>query len=570
MMIKEIILEFGSKGKSEKLKLNPGSVTVFVGPNNSGKSLLLREIETFCNLGQKTNNLKILHKITFQSFDDDKLKEDIKSMEISSKQNEMIPQNMIKYGRFNATKGFIQFINNPQSLCDWKNSPHAQHGFISCYVSMYVSSFGGKERFNLVKPVSFFDLKSHPPNSLSCLFQDNGKRAKVRSLIHKAFGKYFVIDPTNMKNLEIRLSNVEPVSENIERGWTDKSKEFHKKAKPITEFSDGVQAFTGLIMTAVAGEEKIILLDEPEAFLHPPLVSVLGEELSILMSKKEGNLFIATHSPFFIMGCLQSGVNMSIVRLTYDETTYPTAKLLKPNQVAKLFKNPLLRSIGVLQALFHPAVIVTEGDTDRAFYNEINQRLLAQDKPEGISDALFLNAQNKQTIWDIVSPLRNMGIPTVGIVDIDFIKDGGQQFRRALIASGVPDAMRNSLCSTRSSLYNFFKTVEHKNNKNMKKDGGISLLQEDEQEMADDFFNTLANYGIFVVLGGEIESWLKNLDCAGHGPNWLIQVFNKIGDDPKQSNYLEPDQGDVWDFLRSISKWIKNPNRKGMKIYNGN
>ena len=563
-MIEKIILEFGPKGKNKKLELNPGSVTIFVGPNNSGKSLLLKEIEAFCNNGRQTSNLKILHNIIFQSLSNEELKQDIKSMEIPLEQHDTIPNDCIKYGRFNATKGFRQSAVNLQFLCAWKNSSQDQQHFISHYVSMYVSRFGGKERFNLVKPVPFFNLKSHPPNSLSCLFQNNEKRIKVRSLTYKAFGKYFVIDPTSMNSLEIRLSNTEPTSESIERNWTDASRQFHKTAKPITEFSDGVQAFTGLIMTVIAGEEKIILLDEPEAFLHPSLVNLLGEKLSTLMSKREGNLIVATHSPFFIMGCLQSGVNMSIVRLTYDETTYPTAKLLKPDQVAKLFKNPLLRSIGVLQALFHSAVIVTEGDTDRAFYNEINQRLLAQDKPEGISDALFLNAQNKQTIWDIVSPLRNMGIPTVGIVDIDFIKDGGQQFRRALIASGVPDAMHNSLCNTRSSLYNFFKTVEHKNNKNMKKDGGISLLPEDEQEMADDFFNTLANYGIFVVLGGEIESWLKNLNCIGHGPYWLIQVFNKMGDEPKQSNYLKPYKGDVWDFLRLINKWIKNPNRKGM------
>ena len=47
-MIGEIKLKFGSKGTANPLNFVPGAVTIFVGPNNSGKSLLLQEIENFC------------------------------------------------------------------------------------------------------------------------------------------------------------------------------------------------------------------------------------------------------------------------------------------------------------------------------------------------------------------------------------------------------------------------------------------------------------------------------------------------------------------------------------------
>ncbi|MFK5284037.1 hypothetical protein ACI3PL_31110, partial [Lacticaseibacillus paracasei] len=69
----------------------------------------------------------------------------------------------------------------------------------------------------------------------------------------------------------MRFSDVAPPSPEIERNWGEDSVEFHKKAKHILEYSDGVQAFTGLVMTVIAGEEKIMLVDEPDAFLHPPL-----------------------------------------------------------------------------------------------------------------------------------------------------------------------------------------------------------------------------------------------------------------------------------------------------------
>ena len=43
-MITEIRLSFGASRGQRPLKFEPGAVTVFVGPNNSGKSLVLREL----------------------------------------------------------------------------------------------------------------------------------------------------------------------------------------------------------------------------------------------------------------------------------------------------------------------------------------------------------------------------------------------------------------------------------------------------------------------------------------------------------------------------------------------
>ena len=63
-MINKIQLQFGPKGRTEKFEIDPGSVTIFVGPNNSGKSMVLREIEAYCQNGAK-GNLKILDDVQF-------------------------------------------------------------------------------------------------------------------------------------------------------------------------------------------------------------------------------------------------------------------------------------------------------------------------------------------------------------------------------------------------------------------------------------------------------------------------------------------------------------------------
>jgi hypothetical protein len=55
----------------------------------------------------------------------------------------------------------------------------------------------------------------------------------------------------------------------------------------------------------------------------------------------------------------------------------------------------------------------------------INDRLLKYADGKGIPNCLFLHAQNKQTVKTIIKPLRKLGIPVAGIVDIDILKEGG-------------------------------------------------------------------------------------------------------------------------------------------------
>ena len=139
------------------------------------------------------------------------------------------------------------------------------------------------------------------------------------------------------------------------------------------------------------------------------------------------------------MGAILSGAKVAIIRLTYDRGV-ATARALSSDDLTMLMRDPLLRSARVLEALFYSYVIVCEADADRAFYQEINERLLASNDPRGIPNTLFLNANGKQTIPRIIEPLRKLGIPSAGIVDIDIVKDRGEEWTRHLAACGIPNS----------------------------------------------------------------------------------------------------------------------------------
>lgn len=561
-MIKSIRLKSSSSPERDNLEFNTTPITIFVGPNNSGKSKILIEIENYCRKKKPQSNQLVLDTISFLEFKEEIIKEEINKIKVDPDSTRNLNQGEILLSNINPLRNDkpFQFICNEETLINEAIDPNNYNfGYYREFLNMYTLRLDGTSRLNLLKEQKVTDLKKTPTNYLSKLFIDNNLRYKVREIIYNSFQKYYVIDPTKIGYLSVGFSDTLPNNESEERGWQEESVEFHKKTLKIDKASDGVKAFTGIITTVIAGDPKIILIDEPEAFLHPSLSNTLGNEIGKSLINSNKKLFVSTHSSNFLMGCIQSKSPLNIVRLTYKNNE-ATSRILDTDKILTLMKNPLLRSTGVLNGLFYEAVIVTESDSDRAFYQEINERLLEKNDKRGIQNCLFINAQNKQTVWDIVKPLRELGIPTVGIVDIDVIKEGGRVFSKLLKGAFIPELSQETLNKQRELIKKAFIN----SGKDMKKDGGIQLLDPDSKESCLNFFNSLSDYGVMIIKNGELESWLKSLKVGGHGSKWLIDIFKKMGENPNDKSYIKPENNDVWDFIGEIKFWIENNKRKGI------
>jgi hypothetical protein len=558
-MLKQLLFKAGSSPNQPPLNLLLSPVTIFVGPNNGGKSRALMEIEGWVTRATPPEG-QVIDKVEFEPWTLETLEQEISKIKVEPILSEVINADCILISKLRPQDNSIARLqlHLPGLKIESQNPNDRVRHFYSSFLSLFTLRLDGRNRLALTDQQPAGDLQETPKNHLAYLFNHNEAREKVRRVVFNAFGKYLVIDPTNIGQLRMRLSPRPPCDEQEERNWDSVSVDFHSKASLISDASDGVKAFIGMLTTLVAGEPKITLIDEPEAFLHPTLCSQLGKEITSELTRSNHRLFIATHSAHFLMGCVQGGAAINIVRLTYDYSL-ATARLLTKEKLTPLMRNPLLRSIGVLNALFHNTVVVTEADADRAFYQEINERLLLDKDSRGLEGCLFLNAQNKQTVWDIVRPLRELGIPAVGIVDIDILKEGGSVWQKPMNGAFIPELSHSSLSAERKSLYDAFKATD----KDMKR-GGIRLLSPPDREACSNFFARLAEYGIFVVPNGEIESWLEDLSVGRNKQTWLTTIFQAMGEDPSSTDYVRPSSGDVWEFIGSIQNWVANPNRKGI------
>ncbi len=534
---------------SETIQCDQGPV-IFVGPNGAGKSLLLREL---AYEGEETylDGFVSQRKI-FQSFE---------SKELNQESYEKIKK-IIQSDTSNAHLDNYKFL---QAAKDFKFLSEVVEGSIAPFKlslhPFFLHYMDGKDRFKFGKSRFGEDLISDQSRSLyKILFRNDRLRQKLRKLLLDAFELFFVIDPaTSYRDgkMTICFSKEEPGED--ERSLSEEMIAFYQSATPFDLCSAGIQAYTSILATFIASEDlSALMVDEPEAFLHPTRAWLLGNQLSEVSFERDCNFFAATHSPDFVKGCIDNHKHVQIVRMerVNDVSRIQT---VSAGKLRSLLKKPLIRSTNFLSGLFAEGVIVVEGDTDRVFYHEVYERLRKEKRMPKLLP-LFINGNGKPTVFEITSALRSFGVPAVGIVDFDFLQD--KSWKKGLASMSVPESMRGSLNGWHTSIFSEIKKQDPEwceKNAKWKKEG-IRALSSEYVTSFENLSGVLARFGLFIVPNGALESWLSSPEIDPKKESWFGEILEKIGSETEGQNYEE----DVWKFIQDCVGWLNDPNREGM------
>jgi ABC-type cobalamin/Fe3+-siderophores transport system ATPase subunit len=554
--LRRLRFRVGSKPDQPPLQVDCPHVTVLVGPNNAGKSQTLREIEEFCCSLQPPST--VLEAVNVQIPNNSTTI--IEMMEVFRSKTRLDDPADAEYirckrPRISGSDREQQTQIRERDFESWIE--HQDHRSIHTqFVAFFTRRLDGRTRFELVDPKPSGDIKELAENLLWYLFVADEERKLIRNFTKEAFGKHFVIDATGMQTLRIRLSDEDPEDHIDEKCMGPETSQFMFEANDIQSLGDGVQTSVGLISAVLSLPDRIILVDEPEAFLHPTLARRVGRALAETARSRQASLVIATHSSELLLGCMHATPDLRIVRLSY-ESGVGSARSLEPEELTRLMHDPLLRSAHSLRALFHRGAVVCESDTDRAFYEEVNSRLIADSR--GLEDCLFMNAQNWQTIPRVVEPLRRIGVPALAIFDLDVMMH--KDFWKIWPLVDLDGAALHRLQENRAALSSQMKAVEKK----ALKQQGLITLGSKEAVAARAVLNEFAEFGVLFVPVGELESWLSDLVSPKPSKqDWLLRMFEAMGADPSAKNYVRPDKGDVWSFIETARDWIGDPSRKGM------
>lgn len=431
-------------------EIKPAALTVFIGPNNAGKSQALKDI---LNLSTRPSHARrdvvVVAKTNFQL--PEKLADMVQaypSLTRSQDQNgnwqyhgldpRLGEQHTVGGGRW--PQDFEKPFSTPES--------REQHGdwFAEQFGPGLVAFLTTEQRLRLVKEAPSSDNEYSTANLLQAFYNAHSAvERKVSDYVSKVFtDKRIALDFTTLRNLRIRVasdfSDVPPDPRD--------AREIMRGKRLLDEQGDGIRSFVGIVIALETLDRPLILIDEPEAFLHPPQAYAIGRFIGE-ETRSGRQIIVATHSTDVLRGITSVTLEADIIRVDRvgDMNRF---RQLSPANLKKVILDPLLSSSRVLDGLLYPVAIVTEGDRDSRFFQAVLQKL-----PDAL-DTHFVNASSKQAVPQIMAVYTDMGIRRAGIVDFDILRVEAD-WQQALNTLSFSDTERIRATRIRDEIAQFVK-----------------------------------------------------------------------------------------------------------------
>lgn len=391
-----------------KIDLDKNDVIVFVGPNNSGKSAALRGLDlgvgSIARCGPVIQNIALGYDGT-----SDNVLEWLQKIGIQSPQDLANKEVRTPYGAFH--------LNNVGNM--WSNIRSGISGLSRVFCKLLAA----EQRLLISKPAPSIALsRETATNPIHHLYRDDELREQVSESFKKAFGIDLLVHYGAGNEIPLHTGIEPPRTLETDRVSQSYISNLEKLPRLETQ-GDGMRSFAGVLLEMVTGHCSILLIDEPEAFLHPPQARLLGQ---LLVSKRQQDhqLFISTHSGDLLRGLLDSNAsNVRIIRLSRDNTNINHIHQLKNDEVNVVWKDPLLRYSNILDGVFHEHVVACESDSDCRFYAAVTDALTDSSNANTRKpDVLFTHCGTKSRLAMIVKSLKHLGVPVSVITDFDILQ----------------------------------------------------------------------------------------------------------------------------------------------------
>lgn len=466
-----------------ELSLTHNSVVVFTGANNSGKSQVLKDIE-LCLDGANNSSTIVVDKIKCDycgEIDEEFLKDRFQPNQ---------------QGNFQLNETGTVF-SKPVLQDVWQRRTF-YNGFYRLFV---------KRLDTLTRITSSDDLvrnnqpEKHPIYKLN---KSDTLAITLSEYFRQAFGVDLVVNRNEMKTIPLHVGQAPDKT----FFTMDKQDDYYKEVSALPKLQnqgDGMRSFASILLDTFTSEYSITLIDEPEAFLHPPQARTLGK----MLAKNNPNnrqLLISTHSEDFLQGLLDAdNDNVTVIRINRIGNINKMS-ILTNEEIKKLWGNPLLRYSNILSGLFHEKVVVCESDYDCLFYQAIMDAMY-ESRGEVAPDILFTHCGGKSRAKDVVKALKAVDVPIVAVCDFDLL-NSSQNFKPLVAAFGLE--WKSILEADMKIIYDSMNSKKDAWN-DIKKIGKIGFTG-NAPAAYETVESICKSIGLFIVPVGEMECFDKTVN----------------------------------------------------------
>lgn len=532
-------------------------VVLFVGPNNAGKSQALRDISKIITSGDQSGVVVAKATVDFSG--------SVEELHERFLADRTIVHSATAGDRVNLGDSGAQTLANISNW--WSGS--ARHVVAAYFVRLADT----ESRLNASKPTVALNLfEENPTHSLHRMYLQPDLEDRLNEISRSAFGQGVILDVwAGGSQWALRVGGLErPNSPRPDHDYL----EALRSLPLLHEQGDGVRSMLGLLLDLLTGHQTVSLIDEPEAFLHPPQARFLAKLLALDAMSQGRTAFLGTHSSDIVHGTLEGPTATTVVRLV-RKGAENRAAVLDNDAVRRLWSDPLLRYSNLLEGLFTDAVVVCESDADCKFFASIRDTLEDVGTGERRPDILFTSCGGKHRMHLGLEALRAASVPVVVVGDFDVLNEWATVSRLIVSAGGDPAGFEAdwktlnsaltsktrtpSVAGMREAVMNAFKGVEQITSKalepvkealkiedgwgRVKNSGLAGVPKGGPFTAAKRLLEQLRDIGIHLIPVGEMEDFVPGV--GGHGPGWLADVL-------EQRLHESTETDDARNFVRAV------------------
>jgi len=392
-------------------QLSMKELTIIIGPNNSGKSLAIKELlHHTTRIGKNDKN--IISDVSYslpEAFSD--AIENVNAPVHKHSQNNTLCFRVVAPKLDREHMGFVGTSTDEFNANYWGWTHQTKRDqYCSVFGAASVLYLSTELRISLANEANNLKEEYEESSILQRLYNLKPEdESKIKRHVKEVFGKDIHLDFTVPQKLCFRvdseISNIPPDPRD--------ARPVLAKIPRLDDQGDGIRSYVGMCTALLSVVRPLTLVDEPEAFLHPPQATHIGRLIADCCGA-DNQIVVSTHSPEVLRGLMEAKKDTRLLRI---QRTAIGSKItaLEPEILREIVDHPLSGSSQALEGLFAEAVVVVEGDADGRIYAACLSQLKVS---LGIQ---FVVADNKQTVAKLVNVYKHLGVPCTGIVDIDLL-----------------------------------------------------------------------------------------------------------------------------------------------------
>lgn len=486
------------------LTLPPIGVLCIVGGNNVGKSQFLRDILVAIERPGPDDRTVLIDEVDFKiNLKAHEAKQWFVEHSVEVKGDSSVPKQFYSPSRMSSC--------SPLDFEQWLLAePRAEMGMLKDW---FIRTLDASERSSVAISRTDTNPTTELPPALRSLLGDGDRTFQLSKICEKSFGFPLTLDRVT-GDVMLRVGRPKTPTPPLDHPTTAYTNEV-RNLPPLHEQGDGVKNYLGMVLHMMTGVESVTIFDEPEAFLHPAQARALGRHLGDAVQEGARQLITATHDRDFLLGLLDSGVPLTVVRIDRHQN-HNRFTSIDSNTIAGIWANPALRYSNLLQGLFHRTVVLCEAAADCQWFAAIADVLGSQ---VGISseEILFVPGGGKHQFPASLEALNALDVQVFTIADFDAILEP-DLIQKLLRALEIEDQ------DLIDRLRRWYRNIMNDNRRTAAKESGLSgLAGGTSSQIGKESIDSLRNHGILIVPVGEMESFDKTL--GGEGSMWVNRAL---------------------------------------------